>query len=185
MLPSAQLTFSMSPLNPVRQCASGRSMAVSRWWSVTTTAGLTAWPAASCHCMTVESASHLRPSSRQRDQVLPRLSFMLPWLLYECCFSPRAAEVLFVSETCFDTCFCLLLLLLMSFALSQSQQLMLVEVQSWFFSLEAVVEKMSPPQGPFSSYPGATRQLPMDLVVRLFSQLFPSSRINFEPWLLS
>lgn len=91
---------------------------------------------------------------------------------------------LFVSETCFDTCFCLLLLL-MSFALSQSQQLMLVEVQSWFFSLEAVVEKMSPPQGPFSSYPRATRQLPMDLVVRLFSQLFPSSRINFEPWLLS
>lgn len=66
---SVLLTSSMSQSSPVRQCASGRSSAVSRWWSVTTTAGPTTWPAASCHSMTVESASLLRPSSRQTDQV--------------------------------------------------------------------------------------------------------------------
>lgn len=65
----APSTFSMSLSSPARACASGRSTAVSRWWSDITTAGLTAWPAASCRCMTVESASHLRLSSKQKDLV--------------------------------------------------------------------------------------------------------------------
>lgn len=69
--PSAQLTFSMSPLNRVKLCVSGRSLAASRWWSVTTTAGPTTWPVASCRSTTAESASHRRPSSRRTDQVLP------------------------------------------------------------------------------------------------------------------
>lgn len=69
--PSAQLTFSMSPLNRVKLCVSGRRLAASRWWSVTTTAGPTTWPVASCRCTTAESASHQRPLSRRTDQVLP------------------------------------------------------------------------------------------------------------------
>lgn len=69
MLPSAQLTFSMSPLNRARPCASGPSRAASPWWSVTITAGLTACPAASCRSMNAACAFHPRPSSKRRDQV--------------------------------------------------------------------------------------------------------------------
>lgn len=77
MLPSAPSTSSTSPSNPARRCANAPSTAVSPWWSATTTAGLTAFPAASYRCTTAESASHLRPSSRQRDQVLLLLLVML------------------------------------------------------------------------------------------------------------
>lgn len=70
-LPSAQLTFSMSPLNRARPCASGPSRAASRWWSATITAGPTACPAASCRSTNVACAFRLRPSSKPRDQVRP------------------------------------------------------------------------------------------------------------------
>lgn len=73
MLQSAQLTFSMSPLNPARPCASGPSQAASPWWSVTITAGPTACPAASCRSMNVACAFHPKPSSKPKVQVKPNL----------------------------------------------------------------------------------------------------------------
>lgn len=62
----------MSPSNRARRCVSGPRRAASRWWSVTITAGPTAWAAASCRSTNAACAFRLKPSSKRRDQVRPR-----------------------------------------------------------------------------------------------------------------